>query len=270
MRVHHINCATMCPAVFRWMKTPGTKHNGMVCHCLVIETEDGLALVDTGFGLDDIASPGHLGSGFAYVARPRLDVEETALRQIEKLGFTRNDVRHILPTHLDLDHAGGLPDFPKAKVHIFGKELDAVLARKTLQEKNRYKERHFAHGPHWVRYEEKGERWFGFDTVRELEGLPPEILLIPTIGHTRGHVAVAVETKEGWLLHAGDAYFSHAEMDPVSPSCPGPLAFFQRVVAMDNVARVRNQERLRLVTRDEGVRIFSAHDAFELESFTAA
>ncbi len=270
MRVHHLNCATLCPAFFFLMKTPGAKTHGMVCHCLLIETDaSGLVLVDTGFGLGDVADPKRLGFGFETLTRPRLDADETALRQIERLGFSRRDVRHILVTHLDLDHAGGLPDFPEAKVHIFEKELDAVLARTTLKEKNRYRPAHFAHGPDWVRYPTRGERWFGFESVRDLEGLPPEILLIPTIGHTRGHVAVAVQSARGWLLHAGDAYFSASEMDPVKPSCPAPLAIFQRIIAMDDVARVRNQERLRIVARDEQVRVFSAHDAYELEQFPA-
>ncbi|MFD0510570.1 MBL fold metallo-hydrolase [Streptomyces aureus] len=31
------------------------------------------------------------------------------------LGYAVDDVRHIVLTHLDLDHAGGLPDFPRAR-----------------------------------------------------------------------------------------------------------------------------------------------------------
>ena len=280
MRIHHINCATLCPVGFSLLKTPGARTNGMVCHCLVIETEQGLVLVDTGFGLGDIASPKHLGGPFRFIARPRLDESETALRQIERLGFSRGDVRHIVPTHLDLDHAGGLPDFPDAKVHIYRQERDAALARATSRERERYKTAHFAHGPHWVPYDVKGEPWFGFECVRQLEGLPPEILLVPTIGHTRGHVAVAIETGPSgsngnagaseWLVHAGDAYFSKLEMDPETPTCPLPLAAFQRLVATDDVARVRNQERLRICAREEKVSIFSAHDAIELEAFAEA
>jgi dihydrofolate reductase len=35
-----------------------------------------------------------------------------------------------------------------------------------------------------------GEPWFGFERVRPLDGLPPEIALIPLIGHTFGHAGV--------------------------------------------------------------------------------
>lgn len=268
MRVHHLNCGTMCPLGFARLGVYPAPH-AMVCHVLLIESEDGLVLVDTGFGRGDLANPrGTLGGGFAAVARPALDPRETAVAQIEALGFQIRDVRHIVPTHMDLDHAGGLPDFPEAKVHLFQAELDAVRARATLGERNRYREAHVAHGPRFRGYPVQGEPWFGFDCVRSLDGLPPEILLVPTVGHTRGHVAVAIDDGSGFLLHAGDAYFHRDEMDPQRPSCPLPLRLFQRAAAIDDIARVRNAERLRLLARDQKVRIFSAHDPVELSRFS--
>ncbi len=261
----------MCPPFFEALKTPGTKADAMIAHCLVIETNDGLVLVDTGFGLDDVRQPRErLGGMFVNVSRPRMNEATTAIRQIEALGFRADDVRHVLPTHLDLDHAGGLPDFPKAKVHMYGLEIDAATARATLNERERYRPSHFAHGPDWVRYDVGGERWFGFECARDLAGLPPEILIVPLVGHTRGHSGIAVETDAGWILHAGDAYFSNAEMHPTTPRCPWPLAAFQRVVARDDLARRRNAERIRILARDDKVNVFSAHDAYELERFTGA
>jgi len=260
----------MCPYFGSLIVLKGETPRGMVAHVLLIETNDGLVLVDTGFGLGDIAEPSRLGGGFERVARPALDPAETAIEQVKKLGFSPSDVRHILPTHLDLDHAGGLPDFPDASVHIFGAELDAVTARATLNEKNRYRPAHFAHNPKWVRHEVSGERWNGFEAVRDLEGLPPEILLVPTKGHTRGHVAVAVDDGRGFMLHAGDAYFHHAEMDPERPRCPVGLRIFQRAVAMDDVSRQRNSERLRLLAKEGNVRVFSAHDPLELDRMREA
>src|SRR5579859_6948743 len=52
-----------------------------------------------------------------------------------------------------------------------------------------------------------GEPWKGVPAVRQLEGLPPEILALPLSGHSRGHAAIAVDTRHKWLVHAGDAYF---------------------------------------------------------------
>ncbi|WP_249167104.1 hypothetical protein [Bradyrhizobium sp. JYMT SZCCT0428] len=63
MRVHHINTGTMCPIGQRFVNGTGSmfRRARMVCHCLLVETHDGLALVDTGIGLDDIANPPRLG-----------------------------------------------------------------------------------------------------------------------------------------------------------------------------------------------------------------
>lgn len=270
MKVHHLSCGTMCPVLLSTAKTRAAKKGVMVTHCLLIETGDCLVLVDTGFGLDDVRDgKGRLGAPFVAVTRPRFDEADTAIRQIQALGFDPRDVRHILPTHLDLDHSGGLPDFPDASVHAYGREIDAAEARATLAERNRYRPAHFAHGPRWVRHDVAGEKWFGFDCVRQIPGLPPEILIVPLVGHSRGHSGIAVRTSDGWLLHAGDAYFSNDEMHPTKPSCPAFLRAFQRAAAFDDIARVRNQERVRLVARDQKINVFCAHDTYELERFSA-
>lgn len=77
-----------------------------------------------------------------------------------------------------------------------------------------------------------GERWFGLDAVRDLDGLPPEILLVPLAGHTWGHAGVAIREEGGWLLHAGDAYFYRGEVGSPQYSCTPigllPIAFRSR------------------------------------------
>src|SRR3954465_1240331 len=73
MRVHHLNTGTMCPIGRRLVNGPGSifQRARMVCHCLLIETHDGLALVDTGIGLDDIANPPRLGPKWGRPTTPR-------------------------------------------------------------------------------------------------------------------------------------------------------------------------------------------------------
>ena len=51
------------------------------------------------------------------------------MRQIQRLGFDPRDVRDIVLTHLDFDHAGGLCDFPEARVHLLGAELAGARKR---------------------------------------------------------------------------------------------------------------------------------------------
>jgi glyoxylase-like metal-dependent hydrolase (beta-lactamase superfamily II) len=104
-----------------------------------------------------------------------------------------------------------------------------------------------------------------------MEGLPPEILLVPLKGHTHGHTGVAVYTKNSWLLHAGDAYYYRGEIDPNKSHCPVGLALVQRLGAVDNRTRRRNQERLRQLVCEHNreIRIFSAHDPVEFKHCAA-
>ncbi|MDQ6736200.1 MAG: MBL fold metallo-hydrolase, partial [Gemmatimonadota bacterium] len=141
-------------------------------------------MIDTGLGTADLADVrGRLGRLFEFVVRPRTDPACTALAHVERLGFDVADVRHIVPTHLDLDHAGGLPDFPEAQVHVFRPEYEAALRPSTLKDRERYREVHWKHQPRWDVRDGGGERWFGFDGVRAMDG-SDDILLVPLLGHT--------------------------------------------------------------------------------------
>jgi glyoxylase-like metal-dependent hydrolase (beta-lactamase superfamily II) len=274
MRIHHLNCGSLCPHGARLIVGEGglLARATVVCHCLAIETGEGLVLVDTGFGADDARNPSQLGAAFRALMQPRPKLETTALAQLEGLGFAAGDVRHIVTTHLDLDHAGGLPDFPEAEVHVFAPELKAAL-NPSLRERSRYiGGAHWRHDPRWIEHDSSdGEKWFGFESVRILPGIDAEVLLVPLVGHSQGHTAVAVNDGDRWLLHCGDGYFHHGEI-ATPPSCPPILRGFQTLMASDNKARKANVERLRELTRAHGdeVSVFCAHDRHELERAQAA
>jgi glyoxylase-like metal-dependent hydrolase (beta-lactamase superfamily II) len=261
--IHHLNCGTMCPRGARMLVGEGglLANARLVAHCLLIEGAGELVLVDTGFGSADVREPRRLGGPFNAVVRPRLDGAETAITQVHALGFDPADVRHIITTHLDLDHAGGLSDFPHAEVHLLGRELHAAL-HPSLRERSRYIAGHWAHGPRWVEHEPAGEQWLGFESVRVLPGSEEEILLIPLVGHTVGHTGVAVRNGERWLLHCGDAYFHHGEVQ-TPPHCPPGMAFFQVINQVNGAARRENQERLRELAQRHGdeVELICSHDA---------
>jgi glyoxylase-like metal-dependent hydrolase (beta-lactamase superfamily II) len=266
MKIHHLNLCTMCPFGGR-LVSGGQKSilgtGELVVHALLVETaRDGLVLVDTGMGLEDVCAPlRRLGPGFVAFSRPVLREEDTAVRQVERLGFDRRDVRHIVVTHLDPDHAGGIPDFPAATVHVHRTEHAAAMAPRTWNERSRYRKAHFAHGPTWKLYDAGGERWFGFDSLRVVA---EDVLLVPLHGHSRGHSAIAVRAGQPagpeWLLHCGDAYFFHLEKDDPA-RCPPLLKSFQSSIAVDDSARRSNAERIRELHRRHGsaVRVFSAH-----------
>ncbi|GAA5048569.1 MBL fold metallo-hydrolase [Nocardia callitridis] len=262
MLVRHLDCATMCP-VGGQARFGGSARlrSDLVGHCLVLETDDGLVLVDTGFGTEDVADARRLGFGVWPTLRPVLTPERTALHQLIALGYRREDVRHIVLTHLDLDHAGGLADFPGAEVHIFTDELAAATRRRTIGEKLRYRPGHWAHGPKWRTHDAGGEDWFGFTAVPILD----DIMLVPLIGHSRGHCGVAVRRGAEWLLHCGDAYFHRYEVHPSNFRPPLELSFFERISGTLTQQRLANLARLRALHIEHGaaVRLFCAHDPEE-------
>lgn len=269
MKIHHLNCASMCPHGGRWLQGEGGLFSRatIVCHCLLIEGRDGLILVDTGLGMPLTTRDLPLPKALMLTMQPVLDPQETALAQIQKLGFKAGDVRHIVPTHLDFDHAGALMDFPQAQVHVYDVELDAALAPRTISERQRYLKRLWKHQPLWQRHRTTGELWRGFEAVQALGGQDDEeVLIVPVVGHSRGHAAVAVKTGDGWLLHCGDAYFFHTEM-AAQPHCPPGLGFFQTALAHDNAARRANQKRLHQAKHAHSdLTVFCAHCPHELRA----
>lgn len=272
MKIHHLNCGCMCPlggALFDGFSRSLTAH--LVCHCLLIETDQGLVLVDTGFGQQDVQSPyARLSPFFIHFNNIQFEPKYTAIAQVEQLGFAASDVRHIVLTHLDFDHAGGLEDFPNATVHVMQSEMEATRDRRGFINHRRYRPQQWDDVKQWQFYASGGEPWFGLEAVRDLRGLPPEILLIPLTGHTQGHAGVAIQTSEGWLLHAGDAYFYRHEMNVANRHCTAGLRLYQTLMEVNRKARLHNQERLYTLSRDRAhdVRLFCSHDAIELKAFT--
>lgn len=196
MSIHYLNCFT-CNARF-----PRHWQSGALC--LLIESDDGLVLVDTGLGARDYINAPAILWTFKLATIVPLKPEEAAVRQIAGLGYRPEDVRHVVLTHLHFDHAGGLPDFPRAKVHVHRLEYEAFKSGKFRRwADGGYNRRVLAHKPEMCFYEETGDKWYDFEAIR----LPfeSEMWLLPLFGHTSGHCGVAVRDGAGWLLHAGDA-----------------------------------------------------------------
>lgn len=250
MRVRHLNCGTM--------PVPG---DSLVCHVLLLETDNGLVLVDSGYGLADCASPARRLGPLRHVIRPVLDPEETAARQIENLGYSTDDVRHIVVTHFDLDHVGGIADFPGATVHATATEVTAAQRPRTTLEHGRYRRRQWAHGPTLVTHEPVGESWRGFAAAQELTAIAPGVVLISLPGHTRGHAAIAVDAGNRWVLHCGDAFHHRGAIEDET-STPWTMRVTETALAMDRKQLRRNQERIAELRRraEPDLVIVNAHD----------
>jgi glyoxylase-like metal-dependent hydrolase (beta-lactamase superfamily II) len=182
--------------------------------CLLVESRQELVLIDSGLGQADAAHRRGVVRAFQSFAKMPHEPQSTALQQVQQLGFSPQEVRHIVVTHLHFDHGGGIPDFPHATVHVHQKEYKAFsqLPRKITD--LGYVHRHLAHQPPLQLYSRTDTHWFDFEAIR----LPfdPAMFLIPLFGHTRGHCGVAIRLSDGWLFLAGDA--APVEMIAAVPS----------------------------------------------------
>jgi glyoxylase-like metal-dependent hydrolase (beta-lactamase superfamily II) len=203
MSVRFLNCFS------KSLPWPPYRKIGAVC--VLMETNRGLLLVDTGLGLQDYQHPSRMMRDFMTVMHAVRDPEIALVRQLARLGYQPEDVCDIVLTHLHLDHAGGLPDFPQATVHLFQREFQAWKHPRKFLELP-YDKSHFAHGPRWQLHQSEGERWYDFDAVR-IPGIQPEVWLVPLPGHTSGHCGVAIQTETGWLFQVGDAVPVNLQFD---------------------------------------------------------
>jgi glyoxylase-like metal-dependent hydrolase (beta-lactamase superfamily II) len=243
MKVHHLNCGTM--------NMPTAP---LVCHVLLIETDNGLVLIDSGFGSEDCVAPGRIGPA-RHLSRPAFLHIETAAHQIEQLGFDRSEVRHIVLTHFDADHIGGISDFPHAHIHVTSAEAMGAIHAPSRREKIRYRHRQWAHGPKLVEHSPDGETWRGFAAAKELTEIASGIVLISLPGHTRGHACIAVDAGHRWVLHAGDAFYHHGTLDG-SANVPRALRVMENLIAFN-----RNQ------VRDNHARLSELHACNESDLF---
>lgn len=274
MRVHHLNCGSMYGMGLKPLNgTGGYIRPGLaVIHCLLVETNAGLLLVDTGWGLDAYFRPTPFERIFRWIVRSLDDPGESAIRQVERLGYRAADVTDIVVTHLHLDHAGGLRDFPAARVHVYTEEHRIATCDRTFYE-GAHRPVHWAHGPDWVLHDHGGDAWFGYASTPPFTIGGLELRLIPTPGHSRGHCLVAIRLKTGWLVHAGDAYFYHGQVDPHHPHLPPGGAVARRLFRVSGIARAMYQYADGLVTlrREVGdsLQIFCTHDPHEYEYFAS-
>jgi glyoxylase-like metal-dependent hydrolase (beta-lactamase superfamily II) len=233
----------------------------MVCHVLLVETYNGLVLIDTGYGSHDCADPARRLGLARHLIKPVLDHDETAVQQVERLGFHRDDVRHIVVTHFDADHIGGISDFPEAQAHVTAAEALGAIRRPMMREKIRFRPAQWAHNPKIVEHSPDGEKWRGFAAAKELSEIAEGIVLVSLPGHTRGHACIAVDAGHRWVLHCGDAFYHYGTLDGES-RVPRVVSTMEKLIAFDRKRVQDNHARLgELYRRGEpDLFIVCAHD----------
>jgi glyoxylase-like metal-dependent hydrolase (beta-lactamase superfamily II) len=177
----------------------------------VIEHPEGLIVVDTG-ETSRTSEPGYFPAWHPYHRLcVRLDVaaEQEIGPQMCALGLSPDDVRWVVMTHLHTDHAGGLHHFPKAEILVSRKEFAAASG--LAGQRRGYLPHRW---PTWFapRLLDLPAAPFGpFPQSLALTG-SGDILLVPTEGHTVGHLSVIVMQPEVNLFLAGDVSYTQQLM----------------------------------------------------------
>jgi N-acyl homoserine lactone hydrolase len=182
----------------------------------------GNLLFDTGFGFGNA----ELDETYHPVGRPIVEVLRAA-------GIGRDEVTAVANCHLHADHAGQNGAFPGTQIHVQSAEWElAHTTDHTILE--------------WI--DAPGATYLLVDGDHEIT---PEMRLVATPGHTRGHQSLVVETADGPVVLAGQACYTAAEW------AGEPDALDGRSGAPDQTAYDRSIDRLRAL---EPARVYFGHD----------
>jgi N-acyl homoserine lactone hydrolase len=188
----------------------------------VIEHPEGVIVVDTG-ETARVAEPGYFPwwhPYFRFGLREWVRPEEEVGPQLRALGISPTDVRWLVLTHLHTDHAGGLAHFPNVEILLSPTEYQVARGRQG-QIRGYLPERWpswFA--PQFVAFTSPAVGPF---PARHILTRAGDVLLVPTPGHTAGHLSVIVLEDDHAVLLAGDTSYTQQLMleevvDGVAPN----------------------------------------------------
>ena len=177
----------------------------------VIEHPEGLIVVDTG-ETALAAQPGYFPSWhpyFKFGVKEWVHPEEEIGPQLRQIGISPKDVRWVLMTHLHTDHAGGLAHFPDSEILVSQTEYE--IARGLSGRLRGYPNQHW---PDWFspRLVTFASTPFGPFPQSLTLTRAGDVHLVPTPGHTPGHLSVILEDIDQAYFFAGDTSYTQQIM----------------------------------------------------------
>jgi glyoxylase-like metal-dependent hydrolase (beta-lactamase superfamily II) len=163
-------------------------------------------------------------------------------------------VEDVILTHMHYDHAGSVPDFPKATLYVQEDEMAVSTGHYS-------KHKAFRFG-NFIEYTVDIVRAVYDDRVSFIDGtklIAPGIELHRIGGHTHGIQIARVWTRGGWLVLASDAVHMY---DNMLKQNPYPAVF--------DMCEVLNGYRDMQELVDSPDRIIPGHDPLILKTFPAA
>jgi glyoxylase-like metal-dependent hydrolase (beta-lactamase superfamily II) len=174
----------------------------------VIEHPEGTVVIDTGHAAVQSKGSQLQESGITeWLTRQtiRFDVQKNSEvgNQLKSLGIAADAVRWVILTQLNTDHTGGLHYFPSSEIVVSREEYIRPLVDVGPSYPPWFK-------PKLIGYFDTVDRPFedGYFLTKA-----HDIFIVPTPGCTRGHQSVIFKTPDVNLFFAGDASFTHQQLE---------------------------------------------------------
>ena len=199
----------------------------------VIDHLEGIIVVDTGetSKSSDPAYYPYWHPYYRYSLRMNVRPEDEIGPQLRGMGITHEDIKTLVLTHFHTDHAGGLYHFPGTEILASGSDhrlASGFGGRLRGYLPNRWPE---WFSPELIAFEPEA---FGPFEQSYKVTKAGDVLIVPTPGHTPGHVSVLVNTEDVIFFLAGDTSYSESLLIKRTPDGVSPRAS----VAIDTIDRI--------------------------------
>lgn len=215
----------------------------------LIEHPEGILVVDTGESAKALQA-GYFPKWHPYFrssVRMKILPEQEIGPQLRTLGIQPAEVRKVILTHFHSDHVGGLSYFPDSEILVSDGEYR--VARSLGGSLLGYLPQHW---PGWfrpnpTRFEQAALGVFEHTHAVTTAG---DVIVIPTPGHTAGHLSVLVRHEDHYYLLAGDTSYSEQSLigrkvDGISLNAQAALRTMDRILEF-----ARNNPLVYLPTHD--------------------
>jgi N-acyl homoserine lactone hydrolase len=183
---------------------------------LVEHPRAGPVLIDTGFHPSVAVEPRKNLGPVAHILfnDVRMEAEEAATAQLRAKGVEPSRVNVVVMTHLHVDHASAISEFPDATFVVSRAEWAAATSQGQL---HGYVRRQFDHAFDYRLLDFEGpdvESFASFGRSFDLFG-DGSVRCVYTPGHTLGHQSVVLRLRRREALVAADAVYLRRNLDEV-------------------------------------------------------